>query len=352
MKAGVGYIFQCNTEGDLELPIEKPNFATNTVAGSSSDKAIELQSFESNNAQDASWNFVGNPNISYYGLEDMKENFTAPVTVWDPDQQTYTAVVPGDDDYNFHPFQAFFVQKPVNSDQMEFLGANRVTYNQANKKDETRMMTRAQSPVNTNHMICNLELSDGKTKDKTRIVFDDEKSAQYESSSDANKFMSLASVPQLYTLDGQKVKYAVNSKPNDNAEICLGVVIPTEGTYTISAPRMDVNMAIKDLETGTVHNFVDGAYTFMADPGTYNERFVLCKAAFNYTGISENGIKGIEIQNAGDGLYIDGIADKPVSVYNVNGVRMTTLNVSGNVSLAKGTYIVTMGEKSTKVIVK
>jgi hypothetical protein len=41
-----------------------------------------------------------------------------------------------------------------------------------------------------------------------------------------------------------------------------------------------------------------------------------------------------------------------VSVYNVNGVRMTTLNVSGNVSLAKGTYIVTMGEKSTKVIVK
>ena len=352
LKAGVGYIFQCNTEGDLELPIEKPNFATNTVAGSSSDKAIELQSFESNNAQDASWNFVGNPNISYYGLDAMKENFTAPVTVWDPDQQTYTAVVPGDDDYNFHPFQAFFVQKPVNSDQMEFLGENRMTYNQANKKDETRMMTRAQSPVNTNHMICNLELSDGKTKDKTRIVFDDEKSAQYESSSDANKFMSLASVPQLYTLDGQKVKYAVNSKPNDNAEICLGVVIPTEGTYTISAPRMDVNMAIKDLETGTVHNFVDGAYTFMADPGTYNERFVLCKAAFNYTGISENGIKGIEIQNAGDGLYIDGIADKPVSVYNVNGVRMTTLNVSGNVSLAKGTYIVTMGEKSTKVIVK
>ena len=352
LKAGVGYIFQCNTEGDLELPIEKPNFATNTVAGSSSDKAIELQSFESNNAQDASWNFVGNPNISYYGLDAMKENFTAPVTVWDPDQQTYTAVVPGDDDYNFHPFQAFFVQKPVNSDQMEFLGENRMTYNQANKKDETRMMTRAQSPVNTNHMICNLELSDGKTKDKTRIVFDDEKSAQYESSSDANKFMSLASVPQLYTLDGQKVKYAVNSKPNDNAEICLGVVIPTEGTYTISAPRMDVNMAIKDLETGTVHNFVDGAYTFMADPGTYNERFVLCKAAFNYTGISENGIKGLEIQNAGDGLYINGIVDKPVSIYNVNGVRMTTLNVSGNVSLAKGTYIVTMGEKSTKVIVK
>ena len=115
---------------------------------------------------------------------------------------------------------------------------------------------------------------------------------------------------------------------------------------------MDVNMAIKDLETGTVHNFVDGAYTFMADPGTYNERFVLCKAAFNYTGISENGIKGLEIQNAGDGLYINGIVDKPVSIYNVNGVRMTTLNVSGNVSLAKGTYIVTMGEKSTKVIVK
>ncbi len=352
LKAGVGYIFQCNAEGDLELPIAKPNFSTNTVAGSNSDKAIELQSFESNNAQDASWNFVGNPNLSYYGLEDMKENFTAPVTVWDPDQQTYTAVVPGDDDYNFHPFQAFFVQKPVNSDQMEFLGANRVTYNQANKKAAARRLARGQEPVNQNHMIVNLEITDGKTTDKTRIVFDDEKSAQYEASSDANKFMSLASVPQVYTLDGLKVKYAVNAKPNDNAEIRLGVVVPTEGTYTISAPRMDVNMAIKDLETGTVHNFSNGAYTFMADAGTFDDRFVLLKASFSTTGISEDGIKGLEIQNNGDGLYIDGVADKPVSVYNVNGVRMTTLNASGNVSLAKGTYIVTMGEKSTKVIVK
>ena len=353
LKAGVGYIFQCNTGGDLELPIEKPNFKANTInAGGSSDKSVELASHESNNPQDASWNFVGNPNLCYYSIDDMKEQFTSPVTIWDAEQQTYTAVVPGDDDYNFHPFQAFFVQKPVGNDHMDFLAENRVTYNQAQKQSSSRAMTRGTRGVDENHMIINVEISNGLMSDKTRIVFDNAKSADYEAESDASKFMSLAEVPQIYTLDARDVKYSVNARPDDNKEIRLGVKVPTEGSYTIKAPRMDFNIALKDNETGTIHNFSDGDYTFLADAGVYENRFSICKSSFNTTNISEAGIDGLDITNVDGGISVNGIADKPVTIYNVSGIRKATLTTSGVVTLANGTYIVNMGDKSTKVLVK
>ena len=352
LKAGVGYIFQCNKDGDLELPIEKPDFSTNTVGTGNSDKNIELASHEATNPQDASWNFIGNPNLSYYSLEDMKEDFTSPVTVWDAEMQTYTAVVPGDDDYDFHPFQAFFVQKPSNSDKMEFKAENRVTYNQAQKHNASRAMTRGTRGVDENHMIINVEISNGLMSDKTRIVFDNAKSADYEAESDASKFMSLAEVPQIYTLDARDVKYSVNARPDDNKEIRLGVKVPSEGSYTIKAPRMDFNIALKDNETGTIHNFSDGDYTFLADAGVYENRFSICKSSFNTTNISEAGIDGLDITNVDGGISVNGIADKPVTIYNVSGIRKATLTTSGVVTLANGTYIVNMGDKSTKVFVK
>lgn len=352
LKAGVGYIFQCNTDGDLELPIQKPDFSTNTAGSDSSDKNIELVSHEATNPQDASWNFIGNPNLSYYSIDDMKDKFTAPVTVWDAENQTYTAVVPGDDDYDFHPFQAFFVQKPSNSDKMEFKAENRVTYNQAQKHNASRAKTRATRGVDENHMIINIEISNDQMSDKTRIVFDNSKSADYEAESDASKFMSLAEVPQIYTLDSRDVKYSVNARPDDNKEIRLGVKVPTEGSYTIKAPRMDFNIALKDNETGTIHNFSNGDYTFLADAGVYENRFSICKSNFKTTNISETGIDGLDITNVDGGISVNGIADKPVTIYNVSGIRKATLTTSGVVTLANGTYIVNMGDKSTKVLVK
>ena len=74
----------------------------------------------------------------------------------------------------------------------------------------------------------------------------------------ANKMMSMSEVPQVYTLDNKNVKYAVNNRPNKNNEVRLGFSAPAEGNYTISAPRMDLRMALKDNATGTIHDFSDG----------------------------------------------------------------------------------------------
>ena len=357
LKANVGYIFQCNTAGDLELPVDNPDFFSQSLAprrrgsAESLDKNVGLLTHESKNPQDASWNFVGNPNLSYYSLDDMAEDFDAPITVWDPDQQTYTAVVPGDDEFNFHPFQAFFVQKPADNEDMTFRADNRATYNQAQKKDAARRSARANRAADEKRMIVNVEISDGTATDKTRVVFDDSKSLDYEIGTDANKMMSMSEVPQVYTLDNKNVKYAVNNRPNKNNEVRLGFSAPAEGNYTISAPRMDLRMALKDNATGTIHDFSDGAYTFQAEAGSNDTRFVLVPAN-GTTGISEEGIEGLDIVGENGGLSVNGITDQTVSVYNVRGIRVATLTASGSVSLPNGTYIVSTGDKTSKILVK
>ena len=353
LHANVGYIFQSNSAGDLELPVGNPDYTkqVKVLDNGEEGKAIELQTHQSNNAQDASWNFVGNPNTSYYHLDDMNENFTSPITVWDQEQQTYTAVVPGDDDYELHPFEAFFVQKGESSENVEFYQDCRETYQQSVANSARRAQRRASRAIDVNRLLVNVELSNGTSKDKTRVVFDDSKDMAYEIGTDANKFMSQASVPQIYTLDAKNVKYAVNNRPNMSREVRLGVSVPNDGDFSIDIPRMDFLMSLKDTETGMTHDFSTGAYIFHATAGTYDNRFLLVPNT-ETTSISENGINGLDI-NAGNGnISVNGIGEEPVNIYNALGVRVAVLHASGSVELQNGTYIVGQGRKVTKVLVK
>lgn len=351
LKAGVGYIYQCNAEGTIEIEAKNPDYLVRNNTGTAPDRDINLISAEAANPQDASWNFVGNPNLSYYSLDDMAEDFTSPITVWNDENQTYEAVVPGDDEYDIHPFQAFFVQKPADSEAVTFRAENRLTYNQSQEKAQARSRTRGTRGVDENHLIVNIELSNGTTTDKTRVVFDDSKSLNYEIGTDANKMMSMADVPQVYTLDNKDVKYALNTRPNNNNEVRVGFMAPVSGNYTIKASRMDILMGLKDNATGIIHDLSKGGYTFLADAGANEDRFSLVRA-YGTTGISEVGIEGLDIVAENGGICINGITDQPVSVYNLKGIRMATLSTSGNVNLASGTYIVTAGGKASKVVVR
>jgi hypothetical protein len=351
LKAGVGYIYQCNVEGTIEIPAYNPDYLVSSTNGVADDKDVNLVSQEAANPQDASWNFVGNPNLSYYSLDEMAEDFDSPITVWNDENQTYEAVVPGDDDYTLHPFQAFFVQKPADSDEVTFRADKRETYNQSVANAPDRIRKRAAKPVDENHLIVNVAISDGKTTDKTRVVFDDRKSMDYEAGTDASKFMSMAEVPQVYTLDNKNVKYAINTRPIGNNEVRLGFNAPVEGNYTISAPHMDMCMALKDKATGTIHDFSNGAYTFLAEAGTNESRFTLVPS-MNITSISENGIEGLDISSENGGISVNGINGQTVSIYNVKGIRVASLIASGSVNLPAGTYIVSTGNKTSKILVK
>lgn len=350
LNAFQGYIFQTNKSGEIELTITDPMFT-------GGDKDINFEGHASSNVQDAGWNFVGNPNLSYYDLSCFIDNFKCPITVWDPVNNTYNAITPGDDDYTFHPFEAFFIQKPADTESMTFESENRETSTQAEQTQQSRRRARAAMPIDESRRIVNLTLSDGTHTDKTRVVFNDEKALGYEPECDAAKFFSTESVPQLYTLDAttaeKPVKFAINERPQADLRVALGVSIPADGTYTIASPRMDQPMALLDRETGTLHDFnADGDYTFMAKAGSHEDRFVLLPAS-SPTGVNALQTAGIKLEVCDGGLSIAGLAaGTTATVYNAAGVMVASMTESGHCSLTPGTYVVTVGELTSKVVVK
>ena len=305
LKAARGYIFQCSANDVLVLNIKDVKFKKE-------DKYNELVAHVSENLKDASWNFVGNPYLSYYDLADM--DYSAPVTVWDGEK--YVAIRPGDDDYHFAPYEAFFVQKPENQDEITYDGEEQMTQKQSNNKKEKQAAARRARGIDPERLLINLVLGNGTSDDRTRIVFNERQSLGYETACDATKF-STAGVPQLYTIGGDKIHYAINERPADNGVVMLGYTAPTAGFYTIEAQRMDAEVFVKDYKTGTLHSLKDGAYSFSTDAGTFNERFeILLKGtAPGTTSIdevnAESGeaktvydLQGRKMQDAGKGIYI------------------------------------------------
>ncbi|MBR5478052.1 MAG: leucine-rich repeat protein [Bacteroidaceae bacterium] len=313
LEAACGYIFQCSADDVLVLSIKDVKFKKE-------DKYNELVAHVSDNLKDASWNFVGNPYLSYYDLADM--DYSAPVTVWDGEK--YVAIRPGDDDYHFAPYEAFFVQKPEGQESIAYDGEEQMTKNQSDSKKEKQSAARRARSINPDRLLINLVLDNCTSNDRTRIVFNERQSLGYETACDASKFETKG-VAQLYTIGRDKVHYAINERPADNGVVMLGYTAPTAGFYTIEAQRMDAEVFVKDYKTGVLHNLNDGAYSFSTDAGTFNERFeILLKGtAPGTTGIdevegeptvdaSQNGevkadiydLQGRKMQDAGKGIYI------------------------------------------------
>ena len=172
LKAGQGYIFQCSANDVLVLKRVGAQFSKEPIYK-------ELSAHASDNKTDASWNFMGNPYLSYYDMNEM--DFTAPVTVWDGSK--YVAVRPGDDDYHFTPYEAFFVQKPEGTSDVKFDGEKQMTQTQSKDKKAKQAATRKMMVMNARaqenpRKLVNLTLTAGEATDGTRIVFNNAQSRQ------------------------------------------------------------------------------------------------------------------------------------------------------------------------------
>ena len=307
LKMGVGYIFQCSADDVLVLKRVGAQFSKKPVYQ-------ELSAHPSDNAKDASWNFMGNPYLSYYDMNEME--FTAPVTVWDGTK--YVAVRPGDDDYHFTPYEAFFVQKPEGTNEVGFDGEKQMTQTQskelmAKQAYARKMMVKSMRAKENPRKLVNLTLTAGEEMDGTRIVFNEAQSRAYEADCDAAKFETQG-VIQLFTVGDQKERYAINERPADNGIVVLGFTAPTAGEFTISATRMDTPVYLKDTETGALVDLSKGGYNFTAKAGTYTNRFEVLMEA-TVTGIQQVGteagedakvydLSGRRAKENGKGVYI------------------------------------------------
>lgn len=339
---GTGYIFQSAESGKLTLPVAKEKFGKLEAENVQED----LGTYASNNEQNASWNFVGNPHTSYFDMDDL--GYNAPITYWNG--MSYEAVRPGDDNYVFKPFQAFFVQKPKDVNEMEFGAEFRLTQTDSQKRSSANKAKRLAKGININRQMVNLTLSDGTHADKTRIVFNEGKTQRYELDCDAAKFESSTTIPQLYTLEANNVKFAINERPMGS--VSLGFEVQKAGDYTISAIRMDSPMLLKDNLTDATVDLSTSDYRFTSEAGTFNGRFTLVPNR-STTGIADFAKNtGVSIIPTEGGINFSGVEGKHVSIYSLNGVEIGSTQSSGTISLGQGIYVVKMDNTSTKVMVK
>lgn len=339
---GTGYIFQSAESGKLTLPVVKEKFGKLEAE----DVQETLGTFASSNEQNASWNFVGNPHTSYFDMDDL--GYNAPITCWNG--MSYEAVRPGDDNYVFKPFQAFFVQKPQNVNEMEFGAEFRLTQTGSLKRSSDNKAKRLAKGIDINRQMVNLTLSDGTHTDKTRVVFNEDKTQRYELDCDAAKFESSTAVPQLYTLEANNVKFAINERPLGS--VSLGFEVQKAGDYTISAIRMDSPMLLKDNLTDATVDLSTRDYHFTSEAGTFNGRFTLMPNK-STTGIADFAKNtGVSIIPTEGGINFSGVEGKHVSIYSLNGIEIGSTQSSGTINLGQGIYVVKMDNTSTKVMVK
>ena len=337
LKAARGYIFQSYADDVLVLSTEDLDFKKE-------DKYNELVAHVSENLNDASWNFVGNPYLSYYDLADL--NYTAPVTVWDGEK--YVAIRPGDDDYHFTPYEAFFVQKPEDEATVGYDADKRMTKTQSGTKKASQAAARRTRGIVSNRSIVNLVFDNGEATDGTRVVFNEKQSHNYEMSCDAAKF-DTEGMPQIYTMDNEGVRYAINERPVGNGVVFIGYTATTAGYYSIDVERMDKEVFLYDAETETKHYFDDGAYKFYSDMGTFENRFSLGVRNDATTSIEEIDMEN-DIEAVEGGIRFKKSAN--AIVYNGAGMLVATQNEVGTLLLPAGTYVVCIGDDSRKVVVK
>ncbi|MBO4663956.1 MAG: leucine-rich repeat domain-containing protein [Bacteroidaceae bacterium] len=336
LEAGKGYIFQCNTTNTLTLSVKSPQFRDGNISTS-------LNTYSSSSVNNASWNFVGNPYPAYYGVKDL--GFDAPITVWNKSKRTYEAYSVQDDDYVLSPFEAFFVQKPDATNAIRFSADKRMTYKQTQALVSNARSRGARAV--SNRKVIDIIMSRGEVSDKTRLVANAEASRDYELECDAAKFISSDAEVQLYTLDDAGVEYAINERPMETETVKLVYIAKADGTYTISAGRMDEDMELYDSETGMTFLLSNGDYNFTSKAGTFNSRFTI-RRIDNATAISELAKVGTEVKTTANGISISG---EPASIYTVGGA-LVVANAMGDVTLEAGCYVVKSNGVSTKVVVK
>lgn len=344
LKAGQGYIFQATHNARLILPS-----ATPAAVNAFSEKAVTvpLKGYPSEYTYDKNWNHVGNPYASFFDIIHM--DYTSPITVWNHTYQNYTAYTTTDDEFALRPGQSFFVQAPDEVSSITFAPEGRQQTGEINHANGVRQLN---AENGYSRFVIDLQLTDGESMDKTRLVLNEESSLEYEFNRDAPKFRSMTDgVPQMYTIDENRRRLSINERPVADGECILGVYLPSASKeYSIKTTRAQSPVYLYDRETGAeAYIGGDNEYLFTASrAGAVNDRFLLRVAPTSMETLKEAQTKVI----AGDG-YITVTADKgsKVVVTGIDGI-VHYRGGSGTVKVQRGIYVVTVNGKNHKVAVR
>ena len=306
LSAGKGYIMHCYNNSntnvvDFDITPYKESVNRQGLFFAE-DKTVALEEHLAEFEHNRSWNLIGNPYPTFYDTRFL--GFESPITVWNSYTNSYYAYSPVDDSYILDPNEAFFVQRPIDQENMTLAKEGRQVHRHIRTLEQNNRANAYQ--VMAPRCVYNLTLGDENMSDRTRIVINEAAEPGYELNRDASKFMSdNAQMPQLYTLNGE-VRYAINERPLAGGEVALGCRLPKDGTYTIALEtNIEGEVYIEDRLTGEIVLLTSEGYSFTANAGEYLTRFVV-----HFGPVAPTGIDGVDVDADGkvSGVTLDGKA--------------------------------------------
>ena len=356
LHAGEGYIWQSSrydSDGSWQsvcgFYVSAINNTNKNLIFANDTRTIELNEYQAEFSHNRSWNLIGNPFPCYYDTRAM--DFTAPITVWNSYYGTYYAYSPVDDEYILRPGEAFFVQRPVDKENISFPTDGRQTNRVVSDRSVATVAARSAAP----RQVFNLYLTTDTLSDRTRFVINSEAETGYDMSMDASKFMSTnADVPQLYTLEND-VCFAINERPMSDGVIRLGAYFGSDNLYTLSLKtEAQGEVILVDQLLGKEVNLNATDYVFSAEAGTDNSRFLIKLGANGETTGVENSVMEKATVTVADGqLVVNGVAaDAEVTVYTADGRQVASATGNAALNAAPGLYVVKIQGQTYKVSVR
>lgn len=338
LKAGKGYIIMAanNTRDEngnsLAAIVRFPsrNTTSKNNVFTSSNVIVPLEEHVAEFAHNRSWNLVGNPYPCFYRLNTLMDDFMTPVVIWRG--SSYQAYSPVDDDVILRPCEAFFVQRPLDAENMTFSAEGRMHFNEAFNATGTPGLHVVAAPVVDNRRVFNFNVEGQGSSDRARIVLNEEAKDGYDQFDAAKFFAEKSEGVEVFV--NADTRYDICERPEGNGTAILGIRAAKAGEYTISlSGRGYENTSVKltDLKTGAVVDLKAGSYTFDAEEGEVEERFMLTFV---------NDLSGIE--------SINGEVDADVKIYSVSGILVFEGRLS-DFNAPKGVYIVTENGKAYKI---
>lgn len=351
--AGKGYIIQVannstdanGSTNDAEVVFPSRNTVTKNRLFTSADVIVPLEEFPAEFAHNRSWNLVGNPYPCYFDLHSLKDGFYTPIVLWRG--YDYQAYSPVDDNIILRPNESFFVQRPIDVEQMVFSADGRMHYDAAFKATYTDSQkpgvaaAPARSIGGAERNVFNFTVEGCGSDNRARIVMNEKATMGYDTDRDAAKFFAATAKGAEIYIDGD-VKYDICERPFGDGTAKLAMRTGTAGEYTITLSGRYAEgwtVMLTDVQTGSNVNLCEGSYRFDAAAGTTAGRFLL-----TFKAPDANGIDAISAEIG---------ADAEVNIVNAAG--MTVFNgrfADFKGKATAGVYVIVCDGKTYKTVIK
>ena len=270
LNAGDGYIFGLANAivGDREMIFPLTNSDIQTESAKLVSVTAHGEGVTTNllgntvGANHKGWNLVGQPYISKLTGSGVGVNY---LTIYDGSAYTTYAKA---DVATLNPFTSFFVQADA------ALASSSVSF------DLNLRQSLPSSVKNDTIDKVRLYFQTTTGIDNTNLVLGDHQTTDYQIGQDMEKWITRGTdKPQVYTLLNG-INYAFNALPVANVQnLALGVYTNASGTATIStdvsaAPNL-MQLLLTDTSNGTTTDLLTSNYSFTANAGTNNARFLI-----------------------------------------------------------------------------